>query len=97
MEHSPLPWVDNGNEIVSESNLQKGIAGAMTEDDICFILEACNNYERVMEENKELKLYLIRLKNSFIYAKEKSNAFSDSKLHKTFNEVIKELNDLINN
>jgi hypothetical protein len=46
---TPGPWIDNGNEIVTESNRFVGIAGALTDEDNQFIAEARTGWPHAIE------------------------------------------------
>jgi hypothetical protein len=59
---TPEPWIDNGNEIVTLSDLRYGIAGAIKEEDNAFIAEARTDlpalldaYEALEAENAQMR------------------------------------------
>lgn len=45
METSKLPWIDNGNEIVSADNPNRGIGGFALDADNALCVEAVNKHE----------------------------------------------------
>jgi hypothetical protein len=62
---TPGPWIDNGNEIVTESNRFVGIAGALTDEDNQFIAEARTGWPHAIERALAAEAEVERLRRIF--------------------------------
>lgn len=55
MKHTPLPWHSNGSQIIGKAgrrtqyiaDISRDNGVAIAQENAAFIIEACNNYERV--------------------------------------------------